>query len=47
MAKDVLDINPDSLTSKECEEFSRNPHLKRIYESKWGEGITNVCGTDK
>lgn len=47
MAKDVLDINPDRLTGKECIELSSNPQLKRKYESKWGEGITDVCGTDK
>ena len=47
MAEKILDINPDSLTGKDCLEFSSNPQLRKKYEDKWGEGITEMCGIDK
>lgn len=47
MAREILDINPDNLTGKECSDLSKNPQLKRKYEDKWGEGITEVCDIDK
>ncbi len=47
MAKNILDVEPENLSGKECVEFSANPQLKKKYEDKWGQGITDVCGTDR
>jgi hypothetical protein len=47
MAKEILDVNPDDLTGKDCSEFSKNPKLRQKYESKWGDGITEMCNIGK
>ncbi len=47
MAREILDVNPDNLTGKDCSEFSKNPQLRKKYETKWGEGIAEVCNIDK
>lgn len=45
--EETLEINPDSLTGKECLEFSSNPQLRRKYEEKWGNGITDICDRER
>ncbi len=47
MADEVLDVEPESLSGRECNEFSTNPQLKKRYEDKWGKGITGLCDIDR
>lgn len=47
MAREILDVNPDNLTGKDCSEFSKNPQLRKKYETKWGEEIAEVCNIGK
>ncbi len=43
----ILDVEPENLSGKECVEFSANPQLRKKYEDKWGQGITDLCGTER
>lgn len=47
MTREILDVNPDNLTGNECSDLSKNSQLRKKYEDKWGEGITEVCNIDK
>jgi hypothetical protein len=47
MAREILGVNPDNLTGNDCSELSKNSQLRKKYEDRWGEGITEVCDIGK
>lgn len=38
---DILDIDPEDLSEKDCKTLKQNPPLKKTYEHKWG--TTGAC----